>query len=179
MRAGYLCGLQSNIALCLQPGGASWDHKSSQKSTVWVSTCFSATFDLMFLHTHTCNGSGYETECVWCTCVDMCPKYLHVWNCGAEVEIIKASKCRLCGYKRAFLRLLTFCFFTNTHAMVVVMRQNVCGVSVWTWFRDTAIFADSGRKLRASKHRKVDRECIIRHFCDVWPPISSQIHIGR
>jgi hypothetical protein len=30
----------------------------------WTSACFSATFDLMFLHTHTCNGSGYETECV-------------------------------------------------------------------------------------------------------------------
>jgi hypothetical protein len=35
-------------------------------------------------------------------------------------------------YQRAFLRCLTSYFFTNTHGKVVVVRQNVCGVPVWT-----------------------------------------------
>ena len=84
------------------------------------------------LHKYTFQGSGCETECVWGTCVDLILGYLDVCSSLAEVESIKAAKCRLCGYKRAFLRLWISYFFTNTHGKVVVVRQNVCGVPVWT-----------------------------------------------
>jgi hypothetical protein len=55
--------------------------------------------------------------------------------------------------------LTSYCF-TNTHGQVVVVRQNVCGVPVWTCIRDISMFAAVGRKLRASKQRKVDCVCI-------------------
>jgi hypothetical protein len=69
---------------------------------------------------------------VWGTCLNLSPGYLYVWSCLAEVESIKQAKSRLCVYKRAFLRLLTSYFCTNTHCMVVVVRHNVWGVPVWT-----------------------------------------------
>jgi hypothetical protein len=69
---------------------------------------------------------------VWGTCVDLYRGYLYVCRSLAEVESIKAAKSRLCVYQRAFLRLLTSYFITNTHGKVVVVRQNVCGVPVWT-----------------------------------------------
>ena len=88
--------------------------------------------DLLFLHKYTWEGCGCETECVWGTCVDLIPGYLYVCSSLAEVESIKAAKSRLRVYKRAFLRRLTSYFFANTHGKVVVVRQNVCGVPVWT-----------------------------------------------
>jgi hypothetical protein len=91
-------------------------------------------------------GSGYETECVRGICVDFSPTYLYVCSRVVQVEIIKAAKSRVCGYKRAFLRLLTFCFFTHTHAMVVVMRQNVCDVPAWTCVRNVSMFETVGPK---------------------------------
>ena len=39
---------------------------------------FFATFDLLFVHKCTWEGSGCETECVWGTCVDLIPGYLYV-----------------------------------------------------------------------------------------------------
>ena len=75
---------------------------------------------------------SYETECVWGTCVDLSPEYLCACSKLAEADSIKAAKSRLRVYKRAFLRHLTSYFFTNTHGKVVVVRQNVCGVPVWT-----------------------------------------------
>jgi hypothetical protein len=68
------------------------------------------------------------------------PRYLFVCSCLAEVESMKQAKSRLGVYKRAFLRLLTSYFFTNTHAMVVVVRQKVCGIPVWTRLRDISMF---------------------------------------
>ena len=94
--------------------------------------CLFKTFDLLLLHKYTFDGSGCETQCVWGTCVDLSPGYLYVCSSLAEVESIKAAKRRLCVYKRAYLRLLTSYCFTNTHGKVVVVRQNVCGVPVWT-----------------------------------------------
>ena len=88
--------------------------------------------DVLLLHKYTWEGSGCETECVWGTCVDLYPEYLYVCSSWAEVESIKATKSRLRGHKRAFLRLWTSYFITNTHGKVVVVRQNVCGVPVWT-----------------------------------------------
>jgi len=64
--------------------------------------------------------------------VDLIPGYLHVCSSLAEVESIKAAKCRLRVYKRAILRLLTAYFFTTIRGMVVTTRQNVCEVPVWT-----------------------------------------------
>jgi hypothetical protein len=103
---------------------------------------------------------------VWGTCVDLFAEYLYVCRSLAEVESIKAAKRRLCVYKRAFLRLLTSYCFTNTHGKVVVVRQNVCGVPVWTCIRDISMFAGVWRKLTASKQRKVDCVGINVLFCD-------------
>ena len=64
--------------------------------------------------------------------MDLNPGYLGVCSSWAEVDIIKSVKRQLHVYKREFLRLLTSYCFTNTHGKVVVVRQNVCGVPVWT-----------------------------------------------
>ena len=90
------------------------------------------TFDDLLLHKYTFHGSGCETECVWGTCVDLSPEYLYVCSSWAEVESTTAAKSRLRVYKSAFWRLLTSYCFTNTHFKVVVVRQNVCEVPVWT-----------------------------------------------
>ena len=58
--------------------------------------------------------------------------YFGVCISWAEVESTTAATSRLRVYKRAFLRLLISYCFTNTHGKVVVVRQNVCGVPVWT-----------------------------------------------
>jgi hypothetical protein len=50
-------------------------------------------------------GSGCETEYVWDTFVDLTSKL--DWFSDA-------------------------CSYTNTHMVVVVVRQNMCGVPVWT-----------------------------------------------
>jgi hypothetical protein len=49
-----------------------------------------------------------------------------------EDESIKAVKCRDRVYELEFERFSDARFFTNTHGMVVVVRQNACGVPVWT-----------------------------------------------
>ena len=115
---------------------SSWAEVESTKATKSrlrvYKRAFFATFDLLLLHKYACDGSDCETECVWGTCVDMGQGYLYVCSSLAEVESIKAAKSRLRVYKRAFLRLLTCYFFTNTHGKAVVVTQNVCGVPVWT-----------------------------------------------
>ena len=65
------------------------------------------------------------------------PGYVYDSGYFTEVESITAAKSRqskstIRVYKSAFLRLLTCYCFTNTHFKVVVVRQNVCGVPVWT-----------------------------------------------
>ena len=54
-----------------------------------------------------------------------------------EVERIKAVNCRACVYKVE--RFSGVYSITNTHVMVVVVRQNMCGGPVWTGIRDTSI----------------------------------------
>ena len=98
--------------------------------------------------------------------MDLSPEYLYVCSSLAEVESTTAAKSRLCVYKRAILRLLISYCFTNTHGKVVVVRQNVWGVPVWTCIRDISMFAAVGRKLRASKQRNVDCVCTNVLFCD-------------
>ena len=39
--------------------------------------------------------------------------------------------------------------YTKTHMMVVVVRQNMCAVSVWTWIRHSSVIQALWRKLRA------------------------------
>ena len=145
----YLRGHVSEMSPCLKLWGRSREHKSIEMSTVWVQTCFSSTFDLQFVHKYPCNGSGYETECVWGTCVDLIPGYLYIYSQWEEVESMKTSKSRLSVYNQAFLRRVTCYFFTNTHWKVVVVRQNACGVSVWTSVQHSSMFAVGWRKLRS------------------------------
>jgi hypothetical protein len=69
---------------------------------------------------------------VWGTCVDFNPAYLYRSRTLAEVERIKVVKCRVRVYNREFERFVGAYCFTNTHGMLVVVRQNMCGVPVWT-----------------------------------------------
>ena len=85
---------------------------------------------------------------------NLSPGYVYDSGYFTEVESITAAKSRqskstIRVYKSAFLRLLTSYCFTNTHGKVVVVRQNVCGVPVWTGLRDISVFAADLRKLRA------------------------------
>ena len=57
---------------------------------------------------------------------------------GGSGEHNSSEKSSVCA-KRAFLRHdLPLC--TDTYWMVVVVRQKVCGVPVWTRLRDTSVF---------------------------------------
>ena len=69
---------------------------------------------------------------MWGTCVDLSPAYLYHSRTLAEVESIKAVKCRHRVYERQFERFSGAYSFANTHGMLVVVRQNMCGVPVWT-----------------------------------------------
>ena len=64
--------------------------------------------------------------------MDLIPAYLYHSRTLAEVEIIKAVKCRVLVYNCEFERLSGAYCFTNTHGMLVVVRQNMCGMPVWT-----------------------------------------------
>jgi len=69
---------------------------------------------------------------VWGTCVDLIPAYLYQSRTLAEVERIKAVKCRHRVYERQSERLSGAYSFANTDGMLVVVRPNMCGVPVWT-----------------------------------------------
>ena len=45
------------------------------------------------------------------------------------------KSCEIHKYNGEFERFLGAYSYTNTHMMAVVVRQNACGVPVWTWFR--------------------------------------------
>ena len=47
----------------------------------------------------------------------------------------------VCIYERQFERFSGAYSFANTQGMLVVVRQNACGVPVWTWFRHISIIA--------------------------------------
>ena len=72
------------------------------------------------------------TEYVCGTCVDLSPGYLYDSRTLEEGERIKVLQCRDCVHKRDFEWFLTAHILTNTHVMLVVVRQNMCGVPVWT-----------------------------------------------
>ena len=82
------------------------------------------------LDKYTCDGSSWETEYVWGTCVQQNPKYLYDSSSLAQVKSIKPVESPARVYKREFERLLDDYFLTNTHAMTVVGRPNMCGVPV-------------------------------------------------
>ncbi len=83
-------------------------------------------------HQYTWCASSCETEYVCGTCVDLMPLYLHDSRTLAEVERIPVVKCRDRVYKREFERLSGAYSYTNTHGVLVVVRQNMCVVPVWT-----------------------------------------------
>ena len=57
--------------------------------------------------------------------MDLSPAYLYRSRTLAEVEGIKVVKCRVRVYNREFDRFSDAYFFTNTHVMLVVGRQNM------------------------------------------------------
>ena len=101
------------------------------------------------LHQYTCDSSGCETEYVRGISVDLCPAYLYRSRTLAEVEGIKVLKCRDRVYKREFERFLEVYCYTNTHGMLVVVRQNMCGVPAWTSIRHSSVIEALWRKLKA------------------------------
>jgi hypothetical protein len=69
---------------------------------------------------------------VWGTCMDLIPAYLYHCRTLAEVEGIQVVQCRDSVYQHEFERFSGAYCFTNTHGMLVVVRQNMCGVPAWT-----------------------------------------------
>jgi len=67
--------------------------------------------------------------------------------------------------------------FTNTLGMVVVVRQNVCGVRVWSGIRHISIIQGLWRKFRAQYQRNVESVCINVNLSDFRVPFSTQVHI--
>jgi hypothetical protein len=67
---------------------------------------------------------------VWGTCVQHNPKYPHHCSSLAQVQSIKVVNFRVRVYKRQFELFLDDYCLTNTHAMAIVGRPNMCGVPV-------------------------------------------------
>ena len=65
--------------LCVCSSLAEVESTKAAKSRLRVyKHAFFATFDLLFVHKYTCQGSGCETECVCSTCMDLIPGYVYV-----------------------------------------------------------------------------------------------------
>ena len=77
------------------------------------------------------------------------PGYLEDRRILAEVEREKAVQCRGREYQREFQGLLGAYSFSNSHAVVVVVTQCMCGVPVWSGIRHTSITEGLWRKLTA------------------------------
>ena len=66
-------------------------------------------------------------------------------------------------YKREFQQFSCAYYFTNTHAMTVVVRQNMCGVPAWTSIEiSPALRQFGGSSERTS--RQMSRTCVYREF---------------
>ena len=166
MRVGYLCGLDSGIYVPLKDFGGSWEHKSSEMLTPCVWTWILTTFGCLLFHQYTYDCNVCETEHVWGTCMDLIPAYLHDSRTLVEVESIKPVKCRVLLYICEFQRFLGAYVYTSTHMMAVVVRQNMCGVPVWTWFRHISIITALLRKLKAWRWFKTGTQ--------PWSPLSGR-----
>ncbi len=150
MRVGYLCGLDSGTPLWLKVFDGSWEHKSSQMSS--LSPQGWAGFGCSFHHKYTCDGGGCQAEYVWGTCMDCMPLkpwYLQHPVSLAEVESVKVGTYRVRVYPPQFHRCVGAYSVTNTHVSVVVVRQNMHEVPVWTGIRDTSSIEGVWRELRA------------------------------
>ena len=129
---GHLCGLDSGISTSLKDFGGSWEHKSSDISSPAIQLWISAVFGSLCLHKYT-----YDVWWQWLW-DRICVGYL----CGLDSGI-SLSLQHFCGswehkggskqeYNREVHCLLGAYVYTNTHMLVVVVRRNMRGVSVWT-----------------------------------------------
>ena len=128
----------------------SWEDKSSEMSSLcpqgWT------VFGCLFHHKYTCDGGGCQVEYVWGTCMDCMPLkpwYLQHPVSLAEVESVKVGTYRVRVYPPQFHRFVGAYSVTNTHVSVVVVRQNMHEVPVWTGIRDTSSIEGVWRELRA------------------------------
>ena len=111
-----------------------------------------AVFECSFHHKYTCDGGGCQAEYVWGTCMDCMPLkpwYLQHPVSLAEVESVKVGTYRVRVYPPQFHRFVGAYSVTNTHVSVVVVRQNMHEVPVWTGIRDTSSIEGVWRELRA------------------------------
>ena len=104
-----------------------------------------------FTNTHQ-HASGCQAEYVRGTCMDGMPwkpGYLQHRVTLAEFESVQVGTCPVRVYRPQFHRFLSAYSVTNTYVSVVVVRQNMREVPVWTGIRDTSSIEGVWRKLRA------------------------------
>ncbi len=98
---------------------------------------FQRFFGSYFLGRDTCDGSCWQTEYVWGASVKWNPTHLNDSSSLTQVDRTKEVTWWVLVYKRQFQRLFDVYSFTETHAMVVVGRQNMCGVRVYRGIHNT------------------------------------------
>ena len=86
---------------------------------------------------------------MWGTCVKCNPKDLNESSSLAQVDSIKAVKCRALVFKRRFQRFFGSYSLTKTHVMTVVGRRNMCGVPVESAIQNTSMIEAVWHKLTA------------------------------
>ena len=120
-----------------------WNSEINRKSgwLFWVSVW------RQMLHNHRDVYSCWDTEYVCDTCMKFNPAYLSDWSTLPEVESIKSVKSWYTTVSSSDCRGAYS--YANTHMMVVVVKWNMCGVPVWTWFRHSWVIPSFWRKLRA------------------------------
>ena len=126
-----------------------------------------------------CDGSGWETEYVWGTCVEHTPKYLRNCSSLAQDESVEAFKYLARVYKRQFELCFGVCCLTNTHVMAVVGTTNMCGVPVQSILPNTSILEAVWHKLTAHKQSNLHPGCINVNFSASWMVFAGQIHMRR
>jgi hypothetical protein len=110
-----------------------------------------AIWGCLFHHKYTWYASGCQTEHVWGVCMDCMPwklGYLQHRVSSKEVESVKVGTCRVRVYQPQYHWSLGAYSVTNTCVSVVVVRQNMREVRVWTGIWDTSSIEGVWRKLR-------------------------------
>ena len=82
-------------------------------------------------------------------CMPWKPGYLQHRVSLAEFESVQVGTCPVRVYRPQFHRFLSAYSVTNTYVSVVVVRQNMREVRVWTGIRDTSSIEGVWRKFRA------------------------------
>jgi hypothetical protein len=110
-----------------------WNSRINRKSG-WL---FWTSVGRQMLHNYRNVYSCWETEYVWDTCMKLIPTYLSEWITLPEVKSMKSMKS--CYTTVSSSDCKGVYSYVNTHMMVVVVKWNMRGVPVWTWFRHSSV----------------------------------------